>query len=84
MFEKVIMSILPTENLNDERKHAFAIHVVKHRRNQHVEAEVVLEEALLSTSDNFITMIRETAQEAGGINFEPPARHALHATKMLL
>ncbi len=78
------MSTLPVEDLNNESKRALAIYAIKHRQSQHVEAEVVLEETLLSASDNFITMIRETVQEVDGINLELPARHILHATKTLL
>lgn len=78
------MSTLPVEDLNNERKRALAIYAIKHRQGQHVGAEIVLEETLLSTSDNFITMIRETVQGVDGINLELPARHILHATKTLL
>ena len=62
---------------DEDTKRKLAVQAARHGRSQQAEALAILRAALQDEAERmWIDLILENAREAGGMEFEPPKRHA--------
>ncbi len=74
------MPSLLVRDVSEDMKHALALRAAQNDRSQQAEARAILEDALCPGAGSWVSLLREAADSAGGIDFACPQRHAPRVT----
>lgn len=78
------MADLLIRNCDAETKRALAVRAAQNGRSQQAEALAILREALLDEPKSWVDLVIEHSRSVGGMEFEPPRRHASRLTAVEL
>ena len=74
------MAQLLVRDISPEVKRALQVRAAQNGRSQQAEALEIIREAVCPQKQSWSALLRENAQEVGGMEFELPKRHAPRVT----